>query len=215
MEFGKTRVEYKIGFFVFTGLIILVIFILMIGDLKHAFSKHKINFIFNFVNGVKIGAPVRYAGLDIGEIRDMKLITSEDGKSTLVKLEGWVKQEIKIPIDSQVWVNTLGLLGEKYVEIMPGKDTKRFVGYNGKMTGNDPFAMQEFGELGRSIAIKLDNVLTEVQDLARSFDEGITRVKNKEGTVGKLLYQDEIYNDLRDMVQDLKKHPWKLFWKTK
>lgn len=133
MEFGKTRVEYKIGFFVFTGLIILVIFILMIGDLKHAFSKHKINFIFNFVNGVKIGAPVRYAGLDIGEIRDMKLITSEDGKSTLVKLEGWVKQEIKIPIDSQVWVNTLGLLGEKYVEIMPGKDTKRFVGYNGKM----------------------------------------------------------------------------------
>lgn len=75
--------------------------------------------------------------------------------------------------------------------------------------------MQEFGELGRSIAIKLDNVLTEVQDLARSFDEGITRVKNKEGTVGKLLYQDEIYNDLRDMVQDLKKHPWKLFWKTK
>ena len=33
--------------------------------------------------------------------------------------------------------------------------------------------------------------------------------------MGKLLYDDTIYNELEALVIDLRKHPWKLFWKTK
>jgi hypothetical protein len=38
---------------------------------------------------------------------------------------------------------------------------------------------------------------------------------NKEGTIGKLLYDDTIYKELEALAVDLRKHPWKLFWKTK
>ena len=63
MIFGKTKLELKVGFFVFIGLLILIIFILSIGGFKTWSSGYHINLSFNFVNGVKVGAPVRFAGV--------------------------------------------------------------------------------------------------------------------------------------------------------
>ena len=133
-----------------------------------------------------------------------------------------ITKRIKIPVDSQVWVNTLGILGEKYIEIMPGKDFVNVVPDNGTMVGNDPFAMQEFGEMAKSLVTKLDATLTGINGVADSvktltlnLDDGVTRIKNGEGTVGKLMYRDELYNELEDLVGDVKRNPWKLFWKGK
>ena len=49
-----------------------------------------------------------------------------DGK-TKARVEIWVKEDTKIPEDSQLTINQLGLLGEKYVEIIPGLETRRFL----------------------------------------------------------------------------------------
>ncbi|TBR16663.1 hypothetical protein EPO66_04280 [bacterium] len=40
-------------------------------------------------------------------------------------------------------------------------------------------------------------------------------IKSREGTVGKFFYDDSIYKETEALIQDLRKHPWKLFWKTK
>lgn len=215
MIFGKSNLEFKVGLFVFIGLIILTIFVLMIGDFKHVFSNYKVNFTFNFINGAKVGAPIRFAGFDIGEIREIILIPSANGEGGKVKLVGWIKKEVKIPSDSTVWINTLGLLGEKYVEIMPGKDYTNCLKFDGELLGNDPYAMQEFGELARNLGTKLDDVLTGVKGLSSNLDDGLSRIKNKEGSLGKLLYEDKIYNELDALVTDVRKNPWKLFWKSR
>lgn len=201
MIFGKTRLELKVGIFVFIGLVILVTFVLLIGDFKTWTSGYKINFTFNFINGVKIGAPVRFAGVDVGEVRDINFIFVPQENKIKVQIEGWIKKEVKIPIDSTVWVNTLGLLGEKYVEVMPGRDYKNYLSAGQTLVGNDPIAMHEVSELAK-------NIISDI-------DEMIVKIKNKEGTVGKLLYDDTIYQETEALIKDLRKHPWKLFWKTK
>jgi phospholipid/cholesterol/gamma-HCH transport system substrate-binding protein len=222
MIFGKSKLELKVGIFVFVGLAVLLVFIVLIGDYKSLFAGYKINVVFNFINGVKAGAPVRFAGLDVGEVKKINLLFSPEEQKNKVELVCWIKQDIKIPSDSSVWVNTLGLLGEKYIEIMPGKDYKNYIKDNFCMVGNDPVAMQEFGELAKSIAKKLDDSLIEIKSLASSaknlsdnLDESITKIKNKEGTLGKLIYDDQLYNQINALVEDVRKHPWKLFWKTK
>lgn len=222
MIFGKSTMELKVGVFVFAGLVILAVFVVSIGDFKNTFSAYKVNFIFNFVNGVKVGSPVRYAGVDVGEVRDIQFILPQEGQKLKVKMIGWIKRDIKIPQDSTVWVNTLGLLGEKYIEIMPGKDYTTLIGANAEMHGNDPFAMQEFGELARSVAGKLDTTLDGIEEVAASLksltenlNDGVTRIKSGEGTVGKLMYDDRLYTELEALVVDIKKHPWKLFKVTK
>ena len=222
MIFGKSKMELKVGIFVFVGLMILMIFVLSIGDIKTVLTAYRVKFVFNFINGVKIGSPVRFAGVDVGDIRKINFVIPAPGEKPKVELVGWITKDIKIPRDSQVWVNTLGLLGEKYIEIMPGRDFSSFIREDEQMFGNDPFAMQEFGELAKSVTTKLDQTLSSVEDLTSSLkglsenvNDGITRIKNGEGTVGKIMYTDRLYNELEALIIDIKKHPWKLFKVTK
>ncbi len=203
MIFGKSRLEFKVGIFVFAGLVVLMIFVLLIGDFKNLISAYKVNFQFNFINGVRVGAPVRFAGVDVGQVKEINLLPSPQEHTTKIEIVGLIRKSIKIPVDSQVWVNTLGILGEKYIDVMPGKNYAKFVAENGTMVGNDPVAMHEFGELAKSIIQKLDTSITEIKgvvgsvdSLTKNLDDGITRIKNKEGTIGKLLYDDQIYIEL-------------------
>lgn len=200
MLFGKTKLEFKVGVFVFFSLIVLVIFVLSIGDLKDWSSGYYLKFTFNFINGVKIGAPVRYAGVEVGEVKEIRFVSYLEQK-TKVELLCWIPKKIKIPVDSTIWINTLGLLGEKYVEIMPGKDFQKYLDSNDALPGNDPIAMHELIALAKSIT--------------DDFEVIVSRMKDGSGTIGKLIGDDTIYNEVEALILDLKKHPWKLFWKTK
>lgn len=200
MIFGKSKLELKVGIFVFIGMIILMIFILSIGGFKSWSSGYRVKFIFNFVNGVKLGAPVRFAGVDVGQVKSIGFIHPGDGH-TKVEVTVWVKDIVRIPADSNIWVNTLGLLGEKYIEILPGQSTENFLKPGEALVGNDPVPMHYLEKVTKHI---LDQV-----------DDGIAKIRNKEGTLGKLIYDDTLYNEIEAMAADLHKHPWKLFWKSK
>ena len=201
MIFGKTKLELKVGIFVFIGLVILVIFILSIGGLKTWSSGYRVNLNFNFVNGVKVGAPVRFAGVDVGEVKRVNLEFVPAENRSNVRLVVWVRGVIKIPVDSSVWVNTLGLLGEKYVEIMPGKDYLNPLKDNQSIIGVDPLPIHE--------------IFNRAESILHNLDDGIIKIRNKEGSLGKLIYEDKVYNELEALVTDLRKNPWKLFFKAK
>lgn len=201
MIFGKTKLELKVGIFVFIGLVIFVLFILFIGGFKTWSSGYKISINFNFVNGVKIGAPVRFAGVDAGEIKKIYIEYLPDVNKTNIRLEAWLRSNIKVPVDSTVLVNTLGLLGEKYVEIMPGDNYAQCLTDGQNLAGIDPMPM--------------DKVMKTAQDILSNIDDSLAKIRNKEGTMGKLIYDDAIYNELQAFVTDVRKNPWKLFIKTK
>ncbi len=201
MIFGKTKLELKVGIFVFIGLIVFVLFILFIGGFKTWSSGYKININFNFVNGVKVGAPVRFAGVDAGEIKKIHIEYLPQVNKTNIRLEAWLRSNIKVPSDSTVFVNTLGLLGEKYIEIIPGNNYLECLKDSQSLTGADPLPM--------------DKVLKTAQDILSNIDDSLTKIRNKEGTMGKLIYDDTIYNELQALVTDVRKNPWKLFIKTR
>jgi phospholipid/cholesterol/gamma-HCH transport system substrate-binding protein len=201
MIFGRTKLELKLGIFVFIALVIFVIAILSVGGVRTWASGYQVNFMFNFINGVKKGAPVRFAGVDVGEVQAIKFFYDEKEAKTKIRITCWVDNNVKIPVDSVVWVNTLGLLGEKYVEIMPGISYDKCMLANSEIVGEDPVAMNDVFKVAKNVVGNLDT--------------GVTRVLNQEGTVGKILYDDQLYNNLEALVLDLRRNPWKLFWKTK
>ncbi len=201
MIFGKTKMELKLGIFVFVALIIFVISILSISGVRTLTSGYQVDFMFHFINGVKKGAPVRFAGLDVGEVKTIKYFFDDKESKTKIRVTCWVDTGVKIPLDSSIWINTLGLLGEKYIEIMPGVDYERCLQADGEITGEDPVAMND--------------VFKSAKNIVDSVDTGVNRILNKEGTAGKLLYDDKIYDELSALVTDLRKNPWKIFWKTK
>ncbi|MDD4907887.1 MAG: MlaD family protein [Candidatus Omnitrophica bacterium] len=195
------KLEFRIGLFVFIGIIILTIFVLLIGDIKTWNQGYSIVVKYGFINGVKVGAPVRFAGVDVGEVKEIKIVTDTKNKKTVVDIVAWMKKDVAIPSDSSVWINTLGLLGEKYIEIMPGVNYDAALKSNDTILGVDPIPMHEVFRVAKGI---VDNI-----------DDSITRIKNKEGTLGKLLYDDALYDEILGLAGDIRRNPWKLFWKTK
>ena len=49
----------------------------------------------------------------------------------------------------------------------------------------------------------------------RNLDEGLAQIRNKEGSLGKLIYDDKLYNEFEAFASDIRKNPWKLLFKAK
>lgn len=211
----KSRsLELKVGIFVFIGLIILTWFVLLIGDFKLVRMGYNVKVTFGFANGIKIGAPVRVAGVDKGEIKEIKLTHDDKGKSKVI-IKAWVDSDTLIPVDSRAWVNTLGLLGEKYLEIIPGKDFKNVLAENSVLVGEDPTSVQEVTDLAKDIALQAKDALTQMQETLTSLNSVLKDMHEGRGTVGKLFTDDRLYTDIEEMFADLKKHPWKLLFRPR
>ncbi|MGB2706304.1 MAG: MlaD family protein [Candidatus Omnitrophota bacterium] len=192
--------ELKVGIFIAVGILVFFIMVFSIGDVYLVRKGFHINILFNFVNGVTESAPVRLAGVNVGQIDKIDLFYDGKEKKTKVKVLAWINDDrIKIQEDSKATINTLGLLGEKYLEISPGKDAKNFLKNGDTVTGHDPIPTESLAE--------------KIWEIADSADVVMTRLKEGKGTVGKLLVDETIYNDLEAFVKDIKAHPWKLLKK--
>lgn len=207
MAENTRSLELKVGIFVFIGLVILSWFIFRIGDVKLTSSGYHIRVMFGFANGIKIGAPVRVAGVDKGEVKEIRLTHNTDGKPA-VFIRIWVDGNTQIPVDSRAWVNTLGLLGEKYLEIIPGKDYNKVLATDSLLVGEDPTSIQEVTDLAKDIALQAKDTLNSLSSVLGDMREG-------RGTIGKLFTDDRLYADIEEMFADLKKHPWKLLYRPK
>jgi len=207
MAQNTKSLEFKVGIFVFVGLVILCWFIFRIGDVKLTASGYYLRVKFGFANGIKIGAPVRVAGVDKGEVKEIKLTHSTDGKPA-VFIRIWVDGDTQIPFNSRAWVNTLGLLGEKYLEIIPGEDYNKLLVADSLLVGEDPTSVQEVTDLAKDIALQAKGTLNALDSVLTDMHEG-------RGTIGKLFTDDRLYTDIEEMFADLKKHPWKLLYRPK
>jgi len=195
----ESNLELKVGTFVILAIILLCVFVFMISDISLFKPGWNLKLIFGFADGVKIASPVRVAGVDEGKVKSIKMFYDTKEKKTVIEILVWLSGDAKVPVDSKAWVNQLGLLGEKYVEIIPGKNYSSYLKDGDQLVGEDSISMRELGEMGRATVSNLNDILGAV--------------KTGQGTVGKLLYDDTIYKDLEGLTSDLKANPWKLLRK--
>ncbi len=231
----ESRLEFKVGVFVLTGLLALTCFIFSITD-NSVFEKgQSFKIIFNFANGLKQSAPVRVAGVDEGIVKDVSLFFDRADSMTKAEVTIWVQEDVKIAKDSVAMVNQLGLMGEKYLEIFPGVETKEFYVSGDTLIGREPIAVAMISERMMNIAdmlegtiggvnqimtdednmVKLKASLSNFASVTGNVNDILLDVKKGEGTMGKLLYDNHLYENLEIMAADLKDNPWKLLYKPK
>ena len=214
--------EVKVGMFILVGLAILSVIVFSIGDINISKAGYHITVKFNFASGIASSAPVRLSGVNVGQVQKVNMVYSAEDKKSYAEVHAWIEESARIEDDAKVTINTLGLLGEKYLEIYPGTPGKPLLKNGSVITGHDPVVMEKLTEN----LVNLSDSATVVVD----------RLKDGEGTIGKLRVQDGVYNDLeatmanvrdfsvylkevgvnfRDFSDDLKKHPWKLLSKPR
>jgi phospholipid/cholesterol/gamma-HCH transport system substrate-binding protein len=222
--------ELKVGMFILAGITILVFIIFSIGDINISKVGYPLKVTFNFAAGLGSSAPVRLAGVGVGRVDGIRVVYNEKDKKTYAEVHTWIQEGTKIEKDANVTINTLGLLGEKYLEILPGTPGSPLIEKDGTLVGKDPAMMEKVTEnllkISDSVSTITDRLakgegtigklLTEdkVYNELESFLGGLSgfsdTLNSKTGTVGRLFTEDKIYRDLEEFVADIKAHPWKL-----
>jgi len=202
--------DAKIGLLVLICLAALAAVLLRVGN--YSFFKHgySLKSRFHFTGGVKRHAPVRLCGVDVGEVRDIQLIY---GDETLIELDLWLNEGVKVRKDAVAYVTTLGLMGEKYIEIKSGTNTVDYASADELITGEDPVRLEELVKIGTKVAEDVGKMANDISTVAKSVDNTISDNRAKIDEIFDNL--DETSVNFRDFSQDIKFHPWKILMKGK
>ena len=119
----KIDVEIKAGLFVFFGLLLIMVTILLMGGTDSLFEKNfRLNVIMPDANGLAKGTIVRSGGLKIGRVDTITFSENyENVKVTMLIQEAFRK---RMHADSLVRQQTQGVLGDKFFDITPGSPDK-------------------------------------------------------------------------------------------
>lgn len=185
-----------VGFFVFIGISILIAAILLIGDLHKTFAeKVEVVSIFNDVAGLQKGNNVWQSGVKVGTISNVSFI----GRSK-VKVSILVDTDLMqfIPNDSKVKISSDGFIGNKILVIFGGSENAKGVKNGDTLKIEETFSSEE---MINTLKKSNDNVLA----ITTNFKTISDRLVAGEGTIGKLLNDDSVYQNINDVTVSLSK----------
>ena len=233
----RVSLELKVGAFIVTGVALLVIFLFAIGDVANYFQPgYALRVVFDSANGITHGSPAQYAGVEVGKVEDVQIVPVAGGPPR-VELVVRVPKWIVIRSDDSASISTFGLLGEKYLALVPGPAQGQPLVSGDVLVGNPPVSTEQviersnevLSELKRTLEginsvvadpearIYLKETLQEARDATRNWKAlgqrlnlAMSNVEAGQGSLGHLLYDDELYLRVVGFVDDLQQHPWKL-----
>jgi phospholipid/cholesterol/gamma-HCH transport system substrate-binding protein len=149
--------EIKVGITVFLAMVVLIGVILVVGRFNFFEKGYTFSLIFNFVSGLKPKTGVYLAGIKVGYVQDVE-IKEKNGKNfVLVKI--WLPEKIKIRKNAHFYINTLGLMGEKYIDIAQGTDDTPLITPGEVLRGKDPVHYALLGAKIEKISHELHNLV--------------------------------------------------------
>jgi phospholipid/cholesterol/gamma-HCH transport system substrate-binding protein len=202
--------ELKVGVLVVACIIVLVGFLYKTGSFEFKKEGYEIKVLFNIVSGVQKNAPVRLAGVEIGQVKNIEL-SYADGTKVAVTL--WLQERAKLKRDSRAHITALGLMGEKYIEVSPGSKDSPYLKPGETINGEDPLELAALAKKGESIAEVLEETLDNIKALAQNSNLVVTDNKDKIDAIFENL--EATTQNFKEFSEDVKKHPWKLMGKGK
>ena len=123
-------IEFKVGLLIVSAVLLFVGFIFVLGNFSFG-AGYPLYVDYDFSGNVQPGAPVKVAGIKVGRVENVQYLGGEvdpkTGRRVQVRIELWVENRVKNSIrsDAEFFINTAGVLGEQYIEIVPGHDYER------------------------------------------------------------------------------------------
>jgi phospholipid/cholesterol/gamma-HCH transport system substrate-binding protein len=119
--------EFKVGLLIVISSAILLAFIFVLGNFSLRSGFH-IYVDYDYIGALQPGAPVKVSGIKVGKVSDVEFLGGKQdpklGKRVQVRVTAWIEDRVRDSIrgDAEFFINTAGVLGEQYLEIVPGRD---------------------------------------------------------------------------------------------
>ncbi|MBT8185862.1 MAG: MCE family protein [Eudoraea sp.] len=191
----RTTVEkIRLGVFVVTGTVLLVLAAYLIGNRQNMFGKtFDVNAVFKNVNGLQKGNNVRFSGIDIGTVNRIDM---ENDSTIIVGMIIEDKMRSHIKKDAIATIGSDGLVGSMIVNIVPGPGTAAFI------EPGDIIA--SYSRIGAEDMLSTLNVTNQnAALLTADLLKVTTALTNGEGTLGKLLNDTVMAGNLDVTIKNL------------
>ena len=180
---SQSRIEIKVGIFVFLGLILL-------GGLTLLFSRstafykdyYELRLTSANVGGIKSGAKVLMRGVQVGNVKSTKL--NEGGKNVTIFLK--IEAQFKLFSDARFEIEQAGFLGDQFIAIYPTADLGYVLTNRADVVAREPFNMQEAVAVATEMLMKISQTTTNL-NAAVSDVRRLVLTEQKLGSLGASL----------------------------
>jgi len=186
--------KLKVGVVVTAALVILLLTVFFAGGIESLFSpKIDVYAQIKDVRGLRNGSPVWFAGVEVGFVKKIRLNATYGTLVTLAINKGDAEL---IGRDAMATVMTMGLLGDKYVEISSGERSKESIKPGDVLKGKVQLEIKD-------IVDATAESLSKVTDVIQKLGTLVQKVENSEGSFGKFMNDPALYNNLKESTRSL------------
>ncbi|GGG49349.1 MlaD family protein [Bizionia arctica] len=188
--------KLKLGIFVVSGILLLLIGTYLIGNQENLFSKtFSISSNFKNASGLQKGANVRYSGLNIGTVKDIEMIND-----TLIRVDMTLQDKMKtlIKTNALASIGSDGIVGSTLVNIIPGKGNAPYVVDGGTIDADSQATTQEMLSTLSTTNLNAAKLSENLVKITGSLDKG-------DGTLGALLKDSVMSVNLQQTFANLNK----------
>lgn len=186
--------KLKAGIVITIALLVLFFTVFFAGGLEDMLSpKTDIQAKIKDVKGLRNGSPVWIAGVEIGSVKNMKL---HEEHGTIITMS--IRQDLLnfIKKDSVATVQTMGLLGDKYVELSAGSHQAMPIAKGDVIEGKSQLEIKDLVDASAGS-------ISKITDIVDKLDTFLEKIEKSEGTVGKLINDPAVYQNLSDSTKKL------------
>lgn len=190
--------QLRVGLTVlFASIVIAVLIFLISGGPTGLFTpKMMLKAYFENASGLRVGAPVRLEGVDIGNVAGITIAPGRPLSPVEVSMKVTTRYRGGLRKDSVAGLATAGVLGETFVDIS-NKEAKGPDAQNG-----DVLKTHDTPDI-QDVIRASQGTLQNVDILVRRLDRIVSAIERGEGSIGKLIYDPELYNRLNTTLNQV------------
>lgn len=189
--------NFRLGLFVIAGLFIFVAGVYFIGNRQNLFgSNPRVSSVFKSVNGLQVGNNVRFAGVDVGTVRQISIVND-----TSIAVDFLINEKTMqiLRKNTMATVSSDGLVGSMIVNLVPGEGPNFR-----KLQPGDTIA--SISKIATADMLTTLNTTNENAALLTTDLLKITGAINKgEGTLGALLKDEQMAADIKESMKQLRR----------
>jgi len=187
--------QLKVGLTVLFAAIILAVLIILMSGGGMFTRKITIRSYFPDASGLRQGAPVRLSGVDIGNVKTIRVVPDRPLTPVEVIMKVNEKYHFFLRKNSLTILSTAGVLGESYINIDSSHATGPEAADGDELPSKDQPGYDDVIRAANSSLQNIDVVL-------KRMDRIIAFVESGQGSIGKLIYDPALYNKVNATVAE-------------
>ena len=195
METHSEKFKIRLGLFVAGGLAIFVLAIFIIGKQKNLFNPvFKLTTTFYNVSGLQVGNNIRFSGINVGTVDNIMIIND-----STVKVYMLIRKEVHqfIKSDCEVTIGSEGLIGDRLLTITQGGSDSPLAKEGQWLASQEPVETD-------AIMASLEVTAANAEVISQQLAEVMYKVNGGQGTLGRLIQDTTIAENLNQTIVNLK-----------